>query len=75
MDDKTRELIAIGAAYAGNCEACLGYHIREGAEVGLNEDEIRQAIRIAGSVKNSTTKRLDRMAERLLANVIAEPVY
>jgi len=59
MDLKTKELLAISAAYAGNCERCLRYHIQHGLEAGLTEKEILIAVRIADRVKQTANSFLD----------------
>lgn len=59
MDPKTKELVAISAAYAANCERCLTYHIRQGIEAGLTAKEILIAVRIAVSVRKSALSFLD----------------
>lgn len=66
MDEKVIELIGIGAAYAGDCEPCLAYHIKRASELGLTAEEIRQAIHVAHTVKNVRTERVRRLAGRLL---------
>lgn len=59
MDLKTKELLAISAAYAGNCERCLRYHIQHGLEAGLTQKEVLIAVRIADRVKQTSTSFLD----------------
>lgn len=59
MDLKTKELLAISAAYAGNCERCLSYHIRHGLEAGLTQKEILIAVRIADRVREASISFLD----------------
>lgn len=50
MDQKIKEMIGIAAAYAGNCERCLQYHIQQGIDIGLSKKEILIAVRIADRV-------------------------
>ncbi|MHB0997886.1 MAG: carboxymuconolactone decarboxylase family protein [Armatimonadota bacterium] len=66
MDDKTQELIAIGAAYASNCEACLAYHIREAPKYGITIEDVKEAIDIGGIVKHASYARTDDLLDRLL---------
>ena len=44
LEARTEELVAIGAALAANCEPCLRYHVRRGAEAGCTQDEMRRAL-------------------------------
>ena len=59
MDLKTKELLAVAAAYAGYCERCLSYHIQQGLEAGLAQKEMLIAIRIADKVRQASTSFLD----------------
>jgi AhpD family alkylhydroperoxidase len=75
LDTRTEELIAIGAALASNCEPCLRYHVRRGAEVGCTQEEMRRAVAIAQDVKATPARLLARLADRLLGTplVSGEP--
>ncbi|MBI4241692.1 MAG: carboxymuconolactone decarboxylase family protein [Candidatus Rokubacteria bacterium] len=73
LDTKSEELIAIGAALAANCEPCLRYHVRRGAEAGCTQDEMRRAIHIAQGVKDTPARLLANLADRLLGSSPAQP--
>ena len=51
MDEKMKELIALGVSYALNCQPCLELHKHKAIEVGLTMEEMRAAIAVAESVK------------------------
>lgn len=68
LDTKTEELIAIGAALAANCEPCLRHHVRRGAEAGCTAEAMRRAVEIAQAVKETPTRLLARLADRLLGS-------
>ena len=46
MDEKTRELIAIGCSVTANCHPCIKYHIGKARELALDEAAIGEAIQI-----------------------------
>lgn len=60
------ELVAIGAAVAANCEPCLKYHLRKAAETGLTDDQLRSAVIIAKTVKETPARLILEVADRLL---------
>ncbi len=66
LEARTEELVAIGAALAANCEPCLRYHVRRGAEAGCTQDQMRRAVEIAQAVKDTPARLLARLAGRLL---------
>ncbi len=51
MDANLKELIAIGASVSAHCQPCLEYHVRAALELGIEKDEIRQAIEIGHMVE------------------------
>lgn len=65
MDDKTKELIAIGAAVAGNCIPCLQWHYKKCIELGIPEDKIKSAIAVAKIVKDVPIKKISELTEKL----------
>ena len=66
LDDKTRELIAVGAAIAGNCLPCLTYHFKKCRELGIFIDDIDEAIETAKTVKEVPIKKIYELACTLL---------
>ena len=61
------ELVAIGAAVAANCEPCLKYHLRKAREAGLTDDQLRAAVAVAKTVKETPARLILEVADRLLA--------
>ncbi|HZW35298.1 MAG: carboxymuconolactone decarboxylase family protein [Deltaproteobacteria bacterium] len=44
LDEKTKELIAVGASIAAHCQPCLEHHSKKALELGSDEEEIAEAI-------------------------------
>jgi AhpD family alkylhydroperoxidase len=51
MDEKMKELIALGASVGAHCQPCLTYHVAKAKEMGIGEDEIREAIAVGHMVE------------------------
>jgi AhpD family alkylhydroperoxidase len=68
MDEKTKELVAVGAAVAGNCIPCLEWHYKKCIELGIPKDEIKEAIELAKIVKNVPIKKISELAQTLLSS-------
>ena len=50
MDEKAKELIAVGASVAAHCQPCLTYHIAKARELEINEQQIRETISVGEMV-------------------------
>ncbi len=50
MDEKTKELIAVGTSVGAHCQPCLTYHVAKAKEQGIDDDLIREAIKIGHMV-------------------------
>ena len=50
MDEKAKELIAIGASVAAHCQPCLTYHLAKALELKITEQQIREAISVGEMV-------------------------
>ena len=61
-----KELVALGAALACNCEPCLRHHYREAKKLGISDDDIRSAFDMAGAVKQTPAGNAQALAEKLL---------
>lgn len=65
LDAKTKELVAVGAAVAGNCIPCLQWHFDKCIELGIPVDDVKEAIQMARTVKGVPIKKIDELAEKL----------
>jgi AhpD family alkylhydroperoxidase len=65
FDPRLTELIALGAATAANCAACLEHHAARAREIGLPAEEIEAALDVGRRVRQGAAGALDRVAARL----------
>ena len=49
---KEISLVSIGASIGSNCIPCVVYHIKQGRNSGLTDEQIKNAIDAAVKVKN-----------------------
>ena len=65
FDTRLTELIALGAAVAANCAACLEHHVGKAREIGLPAEEVEAALEVGRNVRQGAAGALDRVAARL----------
>lgn len=65
MDNKIKELIAIGASISANCQPCLEYHTGKAAEFGISDSEIKEAIEVGTFVRRGAAAKMDKFASSL----------
>ena len=68
LDDKTKELVAIGAAIGSNCIPCLKWHYKRCIELEIPIKEIQEAIDMAKRVKEAPIKEIYEVAQKLIKN-------
>ncbi|MCP8306403.1 MAG: carboxymuconolactone decarboxylase family protein [archaeon] len=66
LDPKTKELVAIAAAVAGLCQPCFDHHLAKAKKLGINEIEIREAIKISQTVRKRGNELMDEFIETIL---------
>lgn len=66
FSDQVRELVAIGASIAANCEPCLKYHVIEAGKLGVAVEDMRMAVNMALAVKESPAKSIRSLADKFL---------
>ena len=59
IDNKTKELIAVGASITANCQPCLQYHKNKALEFGAEEGEIAEAIGMGKQVRKGAADKMD----------------
>jgi len=69
MDNRIKELIAIGASITANCQPCLEYHVSKALESGASEQEIKEAIKVGKLVRQGAASKMDKFALNLSLSV------
>ena len=72
MDERTKELIAIGASIGAHCQPCLTYHVAKAKELGLDADQISAAIAVGHMVQQGAAAAMREFAKRVLAVSITD---
>ena len=62
IDNKTKELIAVGASITANCQPCLQYHKNKALEFGADAGEIAEAIETGKQVRKGAADQMDEFA-------------
>jgi AhpD family alkylhydroperoxidase len=66
LNEKTTELVAIGASITANCQPCLEFHVTKAREFGASTEEIMAAVEIGKLVRRGATAKMDRYATPLI---------
>ena len=69
IDEKTKELIAIGASITANCQPCLQYHVAQAQRLGADAQEMADAIEIGKLVRTGAGTKMDAFAANLVGAV------
>jgi AhpD family alkylhydroperoxidase len=74
LDERTKELVAVGASITANCQPCLEYHTAKARELGAATEDILAAIDIGKQVRRGAAAKMDRFAaEHVAGEAVSEP--
>ncbi|MEP2889785.1 carboxymuconolactone decarboxylase family protein [Tateyamaria sp.] len=48
LDEKTKELIALGIAVSTRCDSCIGFHVQSLVRLGTTRQELCEALEMIG---------------------------
>jgi len=65
LDDRTIELIAVGASITAGCQPCLRYHAGMARQNGATDEEIAEAIAVSRMVRGGGATEMDKFVEQL----------
>ena len=65
MDEKTKELIAIGASITAHCNPCLSFHVDKAKDLGTCEDEIKEAIAVGQQVEKGSMSAMRKFSDEV----------
>jgi len=66
MDERTKELIAIGASVGAHCQPCLTWHVEKARELGIDDEEIRAAIETGHMVEKGAMSAMRKFSASML---------
>lgn len=66
LDDRSKELIAVGASVTANCQSCLEYHVGKAQEYGVPLHEINEAVQVGKMVRRGAASKTDKLALNLI---------
>lgn len=66
MDERMKELIAIGASVSAHCQPCLTYHLEKAREMGVDEETILAAIETGHMVSKGAMSAMRKFAASLV---------
>lgn len=65
LDNRIKELIAVGASITANCQPCLQYHSSEAQKSGADEQEVMEAIEMGKMVRRGAASKMEKFAASL----------
>ena len=72
MDERMKELVAMGTSAAANCHPCMDHHFRKCNELGIAQEEIVEAVRVGLMVNHGAERAIRKKARELLGEAMAE---
>ncbi len=72
MDERTKELVAIGASVAVNCHPCMKHHLVKCEELGVDRDEIVVAAEVGMMVNRGAASKTRSFSAELLGTPTAD---
>ncbi|HDS84857.1 MAG TPA: carboxymuconolactone decarboxylase family protein [Phycisphaerales bacterium] len=64
MDEKTKELIALGASVACNCHPCVKFHTDKARKMGIDDAEIKTAFDVGKMVRQGAAGQMDELLRK-----------
>ena len=65
LDEKTRELIAIGASVSCNCHPCVKFHVDKAGKLGIEPKEIEETLKVGIMVRSGAADRMDKLLSKI----------
>jgi AhpD family alkylhydroperoxidase len=71
LEQRDKELAAVGASIGCNCRPCIEHHVAAGREAGLSEAELADAVATARAVRDAAIELLAARIDELLGGASA----
>jgi AhpD family alkylhydroperoxidase len=65
LNEKVKELVAVGASITANCQPCLQYHAEKALANGADSWEVKAAIEVGKQVRKGASGKMDAYSAEL----------
>lgn len=70
LDDRMKELVAIGAAAAANCHPCMDHHLAKCDALGITREEVIEAVKVGLMVNHGAERAIRKKAQEVLGESV-----
>lgn len=74
MDERMKELVAMGASAAANCHPCMDHHLAKCDELGISRNEVMEAVKVGLMVNHGAESAIRKHTRELLGETSLEAV-
>ena len=71
MNESLKELVAIGVSVGTHCQPCLEYHVQAAIELGVAQEDIRQAVEIGHAVENGAMSAMKKFSAAAVEEILS----
>jgi len=61
LDERTKELIALGASVSCNCHPCVKFHVDKARKLGIEPQEIEESLKVGIMVRTGAAGQMDKL--------------
>ena len=65
LDEKAKELIALGASVSCNCHPCVRFHVDKAEKLGIEPREIEEALKVGIMVRTGAAGQMDKLLKEV----------
>ena len=70
MGDQMKELVAMGAAAAANCDPCMDHHLAQCDKLGIDREEVAEAVKVGLMVNHGAESAIRKKARELFGESV-----
>lgn len=71
LDERTKDLVAIGASVTANCQPCLDHHVASARNHGVSDEDISAAVEVGKQVRRGAGAAMDKKIVDVLAKAVS----
>ena len=72
MNERTKELIAMGASAAANCHPCMDHHLAKCNELGIDREEVAAAVKVGLMVNRGAENAIRKKAREIWGEMTSD---